>query len=69
MNFPVRQGETASLIHVIINDEIVREFKISLTRNEPDYWIFLDVSEFKGRKVTLQINKENEAFDKIYQAN
>ncbi|MHA2197000.1 MAG: glycoside hydrolase family 32 protein [Promethearchaeota archaeon] len=69
MNFPVRQGETASLIHVIINDAIVREFKISLTRNEPDYWIFLDVSEFKGRKVTLQINKENEGFDKIYQAN
>jgi len=39
-----------------------------LAIGDPDFWVFLDVSQFKGKKVTLQIKKENEAFDKIYQA-
>ena len=69
LNFPVKQGESASLIHVIIDGKIVREFEVSLARDEPDYWIFLDVSEFKGKKVNLQIGEENEAFDRIFQAN
>jgi len=47
----------------------VREFKVSLAKGEPDYWVFLDVSEFKGEKASLQINKENEALNKVYQAN
>jgi len=68
LNFPVRQGETASLVHVIIDGKIIREFEVSLVIDEPDFWVFLDVSEFKGKKVTLQILEENEAFNEIYQA-
>ncbi len=55
------------MIHLIIDGKIVREFKVSLAIDEPDFWVFLDVSEFKGKKVTLEIKKENEAFEKIYQ--
>ena len=55
-------------MHFIIDGKIVREFKVSLAIGDPDFWVFLDVSEFKGKKATLQIKKENEAFDKIYQA-
>jgi len=68
LNFPVKQGTKESLIHFIIDGKIVREFKISLAIGEPDFWVFLDVSEFKSKKATFQIKKENEAFDKIYQA-
>jgi sucrose-6-phosphate hydrolase SacC (GH32 family) len=57
------------LIHFSIDGKIVREFDVSLATGEPDFWIFLDVSEFKGKKATLQIDEENEAFDKIYQGN
>ena len=46
----------------------MREFKVALAIGDPDFWVFFDVSEFKGKKASLQINKENEAFDKIYQA-
>jgi sucrose-6-phosphate hydrolase SacC (GH32 family) len=57
------------LIHFIIDGKIEREFKVSLAIGEPDFWIFLDVSEFKSKKVSLQIDEENGAFDKVYQAN
>ncbi len=66
LNFPVKQGNEGSLIHLIIDGNVVHEFEISLAITEPDFWIFLDVSEFKGKKVTLQIIEENEAFNKIY---
>ncbi|MHA1991671.1 MAG: glycoside hydrolase family 32 protein [Candidatus Hodarchaeales archaeon] len=69
LNFPVKQGATTSLIHIIIDDKIVREFEFSLTIDKPDFWVFLDVSEFKGKKVTLQILEGSQAIDKIYQAN
>jgi len=57
------------LIHFIIDGKIEREFEVSLTIDEPDFWIFLDVSEFKGKKANLQTIEENETLDKIYQAN
>jgi len=57
------------LIHVIIDDKIVRQFEVSLAIGDPDFWVFLDVSEFKDKKVTLQIKKEHEGFDKIHQGN
>ena len=57
------------MIHVIIDDKIVREFEVSLAIGDPDFWVFLDVSEFKDKKVTLQIKKEHEGFDKIHQGN
>ena len=56
------------MIHFIIDGKIEREFEVSLAKSEPDFWVFLDVSEFKGKKATLQIMEENEAFNKIYQA-
>ncbi|KKN13791.1 hypothetical protein LCGC14_1002710 [marine sediment metagenome] len=57
------------MIHFTIDGKIEREFAVSLAIGEPDFWIFLDVSEFKGKKATLQIDEENGAFDKVYQAN
>ncbi|MHA2203316.1 MAG: glycoside hydrolase family 32 protein, partial [Candidatus Hodarchaeales archaeon] len=70
LNFPVRQEEDSpeSLIHLIIDNEVVHEFKVTLAKDDPDFWVFLDVTELKGKKVTLQIMEENEAFGKIYQA-
>jgi sucrose-6-phosphate hydrolase SacC (GH32 family) len=69
LNFPVKQGAKESLMHFIIDDKIVREFEVSLAIGDPDFWVFLDVSEFKDKKVTLQIKKEHEGFDKIHQGN
>ncbi|MHA2269204.1 MAG: DUF4980 domain-containing protein [Promethearchaeota archaeon] len=67
LNFPVKEGITENLIRFFIDGNLVREFEVSLAIDEPDFWVFLDVSEFKGKKVTLQIIEENEAFNRIYQ--
>jgi len=72
LNFPVKNGAQKRLIHLIIENKIIREFEIELAPDEPDFWVFLDISEFKGKKATLRIDKYDPAkakgFDSVYQA-
>ena len=72
LNFPVKNGAKKRYIHLIIDDNIVREFDIELAHDDPDFWVFLDISEFEGKKATLRIDKYDPAgtkgFDSVYQA-
>jgi fructan beta-fructosidase len=72
LNFPVKNGAEKHLVHLIIDDEIVREFEIELAPDEPDFWVFLDISKYKGEKATLWIDKyepaKSKGFDSVYQA-
>jgi len=72
LNFPVKNGAEKRLIHLIIDNKIVREFEIEFASDEPDFWVFLDISEFKGKKAILRIDKYDPAkakgFDSVYQA-
>jgi fructan beta-fructosidase len=72
LNFPVKNGADKSLVHLIIDNKIVREFEIELAPDEPDFWVFLDVSDFAGKKAALWIDKyelaNSKGFDSIYQA-
>jgi sucrose-6-phosphate hydrolase SacC (GH32 family) len=72
LNFPVKNGAKKRLIHLIIEDKIVREFGIELAPDEPDFWVFLDISDFAEKKATLWIDKytpaQSKGFDAVYQA-
>jgi len=72
LNFPIKNGAKKRLIHLIIDNKIVREFQIELAPGEPDFWVFLDVRDFEGEKALLRIDKYEPAgskgFDSVYQA-
>lgn len=73
LNLPVENGAKKSLISLIIDDRVVREFQIELASDdEPDFWVFLDIGEFRNQKATLRINKfepdKSKGFDSVYQA-
>jgi len=73
LNFPVKQsGERQRnpdrrLITFSIDGKRVREFDITLAPAEPDFWVFMDVREFKGKTATLRVNEESKGFDAVYQ--
>jgi fructan beta-fructosidase len=73
LNFPVKNGAEKRLIHLIIDNKIVREFEIELAPDEPDFWVFLDINDFAGKKAILWIDKykpdQSKGFDSVYQAN
>ena len=72
LNFPVKNGEKKRVIHLIIDGKVMREFDIELAPDEPDFWVFLEVGAFQGKKAALRIDKYDPArskgFDSIYQA-
>jgi fructan beta-fructosidase len=73
LNLPIKNGADKRLIHLIIDNKIVREFEIELAPAEPDFWVFLNISDFAGKKAILRIDKnepaESRGFDSVYQAN
>ncbi|MHC4206208.1 MAG: GH32 C-terminal domain-containing protein [Planctomycetota bacterium] len=72
LNFPVKRSARERLVSLIIDDKKVREFSIRLSHNDPDYWVYLEIGEFKGKKANLLINKydlqRTKGFDKVFQA-
>ncbi len=72
LNLPVKNEARECLLSLEINGEKVREFTINLAPGEPDFWVYLDVREFVGKKGKL-IAKEvsssqMKAFEAVYQA-
>ncbi len=71
LNLPVKNGVEKRLVSLSIDKAAVREFEIELAPEEPDFWVFLDIGQFKGKKAVLRIDKYepalNKGFDSIYQ--
>ena len=70
LNMPVKHRARKRTMDILIEGDIVRQFEIELAEGEPDYWVFLDVSEFKGKKATLKLNaaaRKSKVLEKIYQ--
>ncbi|MEJ2703314.1 MAG: glycoside hydrolase family 32 protein [Sedimentisphaerales bacterium] len=72
LNFPVKNGVEKRLVSLVVDDQVVREFEIELAPGEPNFWVFLEIGEFKGKKALLRIDTydpaKNKGFDSIYQA-
>ena len=65
LNVPVKKGATSQLLRIFIDDEKVREFRVELAEAEPDYWMFLDVSEWQGKEGVIQIARMPEGSDAL----
>lgn len=57
LDLPVKNGASKRWISLFIDGEKVREFDIELAQAAPDFWVYLDVSEFAGKQGTLQIDR------------
>jgi fructan beta-fructosidase len=55
LNLPVKNGAAKRRMSLSIDGQIVREFEIELAEGEPDFWVFLDISMFRGKKATLRV--------------
>ena len=72
LNFPVTNDAPECLISLEVEGEKVREFSINLAPSEPDYWVYLELKEFAGKKGTLigkNISKKQmKGFKAVHQA-
>jgi sucrose-6-phosphate hydrolase SacC (GH32 family) len=72
LNFPVKDEADKVIISLQIEDIKVREFVINLAPGEPDYWVYLEVQDFIGKKGNLNAweisDKQIKGFRSIYSA-
>lgn len=56
LNFPIKNGAEKQLVRLSIDGQPVREFEIELADGEADFWVFLDVGDFRGRAGVLSVS-------------
>ena len=75
LNIPVERASAMKVFQISVGGVQKREFPVQLAEHTVDYWIFLDVSEFKGSTITLTGSDGSTspsvqaALGRIYQAN
>ena len=56
LNLPVKSGAAKRRMRYVLDGGTVREFEIELADGEPDFWVFDDISEFKGKKLRVEVD-------------
>jgi fructan beta-fructosidase len=57
LNFPVRNGAPVRAIKVSVDDKVERTFSIELADGKPDWWAFLDATPFRGKTITIIVDR------------
>ncbi|MFQ6132034.1 MAG: GH32 C-terminal domain-containing protein [Armatimonadota bacterium] len=53
LNLPVKSGASMRRVRLTLGKEVVREFEMELAEAEPDFWVFVDLTPFRGQTLTL----------------
>ncbi len=68
LNLPVSHHAERKAMSFTVNGKQERQFVIRLATDTPDYWVFSDVSAFKGKKLTISYDGPDDGLYQIYQA-
>ena len=69
LNIPISHTQERARMTLKVDGKEQRSFNIRIADGEPDYWIFCDIAEFEGKKLTLSYPHKADGLDKIFQAN
>lgn len=67
LNLPVSQTEDRKTMEFQVAGKPERSFKIRLAVNEPEYWVFCDMTALKGKTITISYEGNPSGLTKIYQ--
>jgi len=71
LHLPVKNGVPPRVMRFVVEDREVREFTIELADAEPDFWVFADVSAFRGQELQIHVDelpKDSQGVASIQQA-
>ncbi len=60
LHLPVKTGATQRKVELLVNGTVERFFDIELADGDADWFAFVDVSAWQGRKLTVKVNKLRE---------
>jgi sucrose-6-phosphate hydrolase SacC (GH32 family) len=68
LNFPVEMKQDRQLVNFVLKKDTITYSVIRITNDKPDYWVFKDVSAYKGKKLKLVFGSQVKGIDMIYQS-
>ena len=67
LNIPVGYQARMKLVEIKVNGKMQREFPVQLAEDSINYWIYIDVTEFKGKTISLTSPASLKSLNRIYQ--
>ncbi len=67
LNIPIGRQTKLRVFTISENGSVKREFPLQLAGDTVDYWIYLDISQFKGQTITLAGPATQPALARMYQ--
>ncbi|TDQ06624.1 glycoside hydrolase family 32 protein [Pedobacter metabolipauper] len=67
LNLPISQRQDRGTMQFSIAGKQERSFRIRLAANEPEYWVFCDMSALKGKTINISYDGHGAGLSKIYQ--
>ena len=68
LNFPIGNQDKRGNMKILENGVAKQWFDIKIADKKADYWVFCDVSRYKGKEITLRYNLEDKGLGLIYQS-
>lgn len=55
LNFPVKESNSQTRARIRLDNKVLDQFTLKLATEDPDYWVFFDVTPYQGKTVTVEI--------------
>ena len=68
LNIPIAMQQNRQKVHFLLDKDTLTYSVLRIADKEPDYWVFKDVSAYKGKKLILTFTDKISGLDKIYQS-
>lgn len=68
LNIPIDMRQERQKVYITSGSDTITYAVMRIADGNPDYWVFSDVSAWKGKKLTLTFNKNAKGIDQIYQS-
>ena len=68
LNFPISKTEKRQMLKFVADKDTLTYSVARIANGTPDYWVFKDVSDLKGKILKLVYTKQVDGIDKIYQS-
>lgn len=67
LNIAIGDDVRAKMMQLWVNGKLQREFAIQLAEDTVSYWLYTDMLEFKGQKLSINYAGSPKAMKRIYQ--
>jgi len=68
LNFPIANKQNRQMVHFMIGKDTLTYSVMRIADQEPDYWVFKDVSAYKGKTLKMTFGASVKGLEKIYQS-